>query len=109
MGKHIIGRASELPPGTRRIFEAEGRSIGVFNVNGSYYALRNSCPHQAAPLCRGTVTGKQAAEAFERIDEVDLQGFSGRRDTGEDAGREHENGDPGKHAPIGCKREIGRS
>ena len=57
MSKHIVGRASELPPGSRRIVEAEGRSIGVFNVNGSYYALRNSCPHQAAPLCRGTVTG----------------------------------------------------
>ena len=29
------------------------------------------------------------------------------RDTGEDAGGEHEDGDPGEHAPIGHKREIG--
>ena len=33
------------------------RSIGVFNVSGRYYALRNACPHQGAPLCRGSVTG----------------------------------------------------
>ncbi len=57
MGKHVVGLASEIPPGERRIVEVEGRSIGVFNVNGTYYALRNTCPHQAAPLCRGTVTG----------------------------------------------------
>lgn len=57
MGSHVIGRASELKPGERRIVEAEGRSIGIFNVNGSLYALRNSCPHQAAPLCMGAIKG----------------------------------------------------
>jgi nitrite reductase/ring-hydroxylating ferredoxin subunit len=57
MGKHVVGRASEIPPGERKIVEVAGRTIGVFNVHGSYYALRNSCPHQLAPLCRGTVTG----------------------------------------------------
>jgi 3-phenylpropionate/trans-cinnamate dioxygenase ferredoxin subunit len=35
----------------------EGRSVGVFNVSGEFYALKNSCPHQGAPLCLGTVTG----------------------------------------------------
>lgn len=57
MGRHIVGRASELPPGERKIVEAEGRSIGVFNVHGQFYALRNRCPHQAAPLCLGSVKG----------------------------------------------------
>ncbi len=52
-----MARASELPPGSRRIVEVAGRSIGVFNVHGAYYALRNSCPHQAAPLCLGAVKG----------------------------------------------------
>jgi nitrite reductase/ring-hydroxylating ferredoxin subunit len=46
-----------LPPGERKIVEVQGRSIGVFNVHGTYYALRNSCPHQAAPLCLGALTG----------------------------------------------------
>jgi nitrite reductase (NADH) small subunit len=57
MGVQVVARASELPPGERRIVEVEGRSIGVFNVNGTYYALRNACPHQGAPLCRGSVQG----------------------------------------------------
>ena len=50
MGNHAVARVSELPPGARKIIELEGRSIGVFNIKGAYYALRNTCPHQGAPL-----------------------------------------------------------
>lgn len=57
MARHVVGKTSEIPPGERKIMDVDGRSIGVFNVNGQYHALRNSCPHQLAPLCRGTVTG----------------------------------------------------
>jgi nitrite reductase (NADH) small subunit len=57
MGRHIVGRVSEFGLGQRQIVEAEGRSIGVFNVDGSFYALKNSCPHQAAPLCLGSIKG----------------------------------------------------
>ena len=53
----VVCAADELPPGTRRIVTVGARSIGVFNVGGRYYALRNVCPHQGAPLCRGPLTG----------------------------------------------------
>ena len=54
--------AAELPPGERRIVDlGDGRSIGVFNVKGKYYALRNLCPHAGAELCRGVVTGMNEA------------------------------------------------
>jgi 3-phenylpropionate/trans-cinnamate dioxygenase ferredoxin subunit len=51
---------AELSPGERKIVEINGKTIGVFNVHGEYYALRNICPHQFAPLCRGNVTGYNA-------------------------------------------------
>ncbi len=54
---HPVCRAAELQPGGRKIIEAAGRSIGVFNVNGKFYALKNVCPHQLAPLCLGNITG----------------------------------------------------
>ena len=57
MARYVVGPARELPPGTSKIVNVAGRSIGVFNVKGEYYALRNVCPHQAAPLCLGEVTG----------------------------------------------------
>ena len=59
--KHIVCRLSELPPGDRRIITVAGRSIGVLNVDGAFYALRNSCPHQNAPLCLGRVQGTTLA------------------------------------------------
>lgn len=34
-----------------------GRTIGVFNVAGRYYALRNRCPHKGGALCEGPITG----------------------------------------------------
>lgn len=54
--RYLVGRASEIAPGARKIVEVEGRSIGVYNVNGHYYAIRNVCPHQGAPLCLGITT-----------------------------------------------------
>lgn len=49
--------AEDLAPGERRIVEVDSLSIGVFNVDGEYYALNNVCPHQLAPLCEGRITG----------------------------------------------------
>jgi nitrite reductase (NADH) small subunit len=54
---HTVCPIGELPPGSRRIVEIDGRSIGVFNVGGSLYAIRNLCPHKGAPLCQGTIGG----------------------------------------------------
>ncbi len=57
MARHVVGTVDELLPGTRKIVELEGRSVGVFNVNGEYFALLNRCPHQAGPLCKGNIHG----------------------------------------------------
>ena len=57
MARFVVGKVSELPPNSRRIVRVNGREIGVFNVKGKYYALRNLCPHQSAPLCLGELTG----------------------------------------------------
>jgi 3-phenylpropionate/trans-cinnamate dioxygenase ferredoxin subunit len=51
--RFVVARAEELPPGQRKIVTVSGREIGVFNVDGEYYALRNVCPHRGAPLCKG--------------------------------------------------------
>ena len=57
MARYVIATTRELPPGTSKIVNVAGRSIGVFNVKGEYFALKNVCPHQGAPLCLGEVTG----------------------------------------------------
>lgn len=55
-GKNIvICAASEIPIGGKRIVEANGFSIGVFNIAGKFYAIKNVCPHAGAPLCEGHI------------------------------------------------------
>ena len=57
MAKFKIGPADEVAPGERRLITISGRSIGVFNVKGTFYALRNSCVHNQGPVCLGEVGG----------------------------------------------------
>jgi nitrite reductase/ring-hydroxylating ferredoxin subunit len=60
--KYLIGRADEIPAGSRKIVRVAGRSIGVFNVDGEFFAIRNRCPHQGAPLCEGKLWGSLTAD-----------------------------------------------
>lgn len=53
----FICKVAELPPATRKIVEVDGKSIGVFNVKGQFYALLNYCPHKGGPVCSGPITG----------------------------------------------------
>jgi nitrite reductase (NADH) small subunit len=61
----VAGTVEELPPGARKIIVPfRGRAgIGVFNIGGTYYALRNLCPHKLGPLCTGRVSGRVVADA----------------------------------------------
>ena len=75
MTQYVVAHVSELPPGSRRIVQAGNRSVGVFCVKGKYFALRNACPHQGAPLCVGPVTGTNVPSAphvlsYEREGEI---------------------------------------
>ena len=67
--RYEVCRTSELPPGEKKIVETEKLAVGVFNVDGEYYALANVCPHQLAPLCRGRITGDVVAP---RVGEYEL-------------------------------------
>jgi nitrite reductase/ring-hydroxylating ferredoxin subunit len=60
--KFVVGSVDEIPPGGRKIVRVAGRSIGIFNVDGELFALRNRCPHQGAALCEGKLWGVLKAE-----------------------------------------------
>lgn len=55
--RYVVARASELPEGERLIVEVAGREIGIFNIEGELFAVRNRCPHLGGPLCKGEVLG----------------------------------------------------
>lgn len=62
MAFYPVAKVGEIPPGSRKIVEIEGRSVGVFNINGEFHAVRNQCPHAGAPLCVGPTVGLAQAE-----------------------------------------------
>ena len=53
--KLVVGPASEIPVGGKKIIEGDGLSIGVFNIGGEFHAIKNVCPHAGAPLCQGHI------------------------------------------------------
>ena len=55
--RYFVCSASELAPGGRVVRDLDGRSVGVFNVDGEFFALHNRCPHRGGALCLGPVTG----------------------------------------------------
>jgi nitrite reductase/ring-hydroxylating ferredoxin subunit len=55
--RFTVCKADELLPGQRLVTDLGGRSVGIFNVDGRFYALHNRCPHRGGPLCLGPVTG----------------------------------------------------
>lgn len=56
MAKHIVAKASEIPPGSRKLVHPAGRPIAIFNLSGEFYGLHDKCPHEGGSLCRGAVT-----------------------------------------------------
>lgn len=61
--EHAAGRAAEIAPGEHRVVELGGRQIGIFNIDGEFFALPNACFHQNGPLCRGRLSGTLLADA----------------------------------------------
>jgi nitrite reductase (NADH) small subunit len=55
----VVCPVASIPPGTVKIiYPASVKAgVGIFNVGGEFYALKNICPHMGAPLCRGHITG----------------------------------------------------
>jgi nitrite reductase/ring-hydroxylating ferredoxin subunit len=57
MARHIVAKVEEIPPGGRKIVRVAGREVGLFNLDGTFYALKNVCPHQGARVCLGRIVG----------------------------------------------------
>lgn len=62
MARYVVARVDEIPSGGRKVLEVAGRSIGIFNLDGEFFALRNRCPHQGGRLCEGVQWGALEAD-----------------------------------------------
>ena len=51
-------RKDEIPPGTIREFQVDGKTLAISNVDGKFYAIDNTCLHRGGPLGQGALEGK---------------------------------------------------
>ncbi len=68
MARTVVAAAADIPPGSRKIVTIRGREVGVFNLDGSFFALLNRCPHQGGDLCRGKLVGVVTSSEPGRFD-----------------------------------------
>ena len=51
----FVCKTDEIPEGTAKMFVIEGAQVGIFHVNGQFFALDNRCPHAGASLANGLI------------------------------------------------------
>ena len=56
-----ICKTDDVAEGTGQMFVINEQSIGIFHVNGEFFALDNRCPHAGASLAHGIVEGDSVA------------------------------------------------
>jgi len=54
-----VARAGEIAPGEGMLVEADGKKIALFNVDGKFHAIDDTCTHRGGPLSEGMVVGTE--------------------------------------------------
>ena len=53
-----VAETKEVAPGTGKVVDAQGRSIALFNMAGTFHAIDNTCTHRGGPLGEGDLAGE---------------------------------------------------
>jgi len=54
-----VGRADELRPGEKKIYEVDGILVVVVNLDGEYFCVEDVCTHDGGPLGEGKLDDGQ--------------------------------------------------
>ena len=54
-----VAQASELEPNRGKLIEVQGKKIALFNVDGKFHAIDNTCTHRGGPLSEGELEGDE--------------------------------------------------
>jgi nitrite reductase/ring-hydroxylating ferredoxin subunit len=52
-----VGKTSDFEDRGRKVVAHGDVEVGVFYVDGEFYAWHNKCPHQGGPVCQGRLYG----------------------------------------------------
>ncbi len=58
MGEFVrVTGTTDVQPGQGIVAEVNGKPLAVFNVDGAFYAIDNTCIHRGGPLGEGDLEG----------------------------------------------------
>lgn len=57
-----VGAAADFEDGDAELVEVGRVEVGVIKVDGEFHALRNQCPHDSGPVCKGRVEPRLVGE-----------------------------------------------
>jgi len=58
MGKLAkVAEEGDVNPGECKVVQVEGKTLALFNVDGTFYVLDNTCLHRGGPLGEGELDG----------------------------------------------------
>ncbi|MBD3226544.1 MAG: Rieske 2Fe-2S domain-containing protein [Caldithrix sp.] len=85
-----VAKMSDLQPGEKMEVDYDEESVALFNIDGSFYAIRNECTHEYSTLVDGELegdeiicplhdarfnvkTGQETAPAFEPVETFEVK------------------------------------
>ena len=54
-----VANIQEVTEGNAIAVEVAGEKVALFNVEGTFYAIDDTCTHRGGPLCEGEVEGTE--------------------------------------------------
>lgn len=54
-----VASTADVAPGEAKCVEVAGKKVALFNLDGSFYAIDDTCPHRGGPLSEGEVAGEE--------------------------------------------------
>jgi 3-phenylpropionate/trans-cinnamate dioxygenase ferredoxin subunit len=52
-----VAKISDLAPGEKMLVEYDDEDVGLFNLDGEFYAISDVCTHDGGPLVEGHLDG----------------------------------------------------
>lgn len=54
-----VATTDEMAPGQAKMVQVDDKKIALFQVEGGFYALDDTCTHRGGPLSEGEIAGEQ--------------------------------------------------
>ena len=55
MPEYSAGKVTDYADGDRKVVDCADSEVGIFRIDGEFFAWHNRCAHRAGPICQGRI------------------------------------------------------